>query len=85
MFNALKRKLATPVPLVDPHTLPEIPAGWDPSSVSMAEKRYDVIEKAKKTAGFPTTDEAYYLPAAVAQMSNIEPETTLSGRDEGLL
>jgi hypothetical protein len=67
LINTLKRKLAPPEPPpVGRFALPDIPTEWKPTNVSLAEKRYDVIEKAKKTPGFPNTDDAYYQPAELA-------------------
>jgi hypothetical protein len=68
VINTLKRKLASPEPPVDQFALPTIPAEWNPTSVSVPEKRLDIIEKAKKTEGLPDTDDAYFTPAEIIQM-----------------
>ena len=68
VFNALKRKLASTEPPADQFALPQIPTEWSPTNVPLLEKRLDLIEKAKRTEGLPDTDEAYFTPAAIAQM-----------------
>lgn len=68
VINTLKRKLASPEPPVDRFALPTVPAEWNPTSVSLPEKRLDIIEKAKKTEGLPDTDDAYFTPAEITQM-----------------
>jgi hypothetical protein len=49
-----------------PYTLPKIPHGWAPDSVSEIEKRHDVAEKLMAQEGFPELEELYFSPAEVA-------------------
>lgn len=49
-------------PPANPHILPSIPDGWEPSSVSVAEKLQDVKRRARKVDGFPQSLEHVYTP-----------------------
>jgi hypothetical protein len=53
-------------PHPNPFNLPEIPSEWIPTNVSVAQKRHDLVEKAKEIPGFPDTDDAFYSPAEIA-------------------
>jgi hypothetical protein len=65
IFSPFKRRATPEDPPVDRFALPDIPAEWNPDSVSLQE-RIDIIEKAKKTAGFPKDDEFYYTTEEIA-------------------
>jgi len=66
------REALSPAESNDRFSLPKIPSEWTPSNVSVAEKRTDLIEKAKRTEGFPNTDEDFYSTAEIEQMERYE-------------
>ena len=66
IFSPFKRKATPEDRPVDRFALPDIPAGWNPDNVSVQEKRKDIIETAKSTAGFPKADGLYYTSEEIA-------------------
>jgi hypothetical protein len=61
-------------PPINPHTLPSIPDSWQPDSVSLQEKWYDVTERARKVEGFPQNLEYYYTEEEVEVIKSYEEE-----------
>jgi hypothetical protein len=62
-------------PPVDNFELPPIPTGWQPDSVSLQEKWYDVTERARNSEGFPRKLQYYYTDGELVSIKSHEAYT----------
>lgn len=57
---------------IDYFQLPTIPTGWQPDSVSLQEKWYDVTERVRNSEGFPRNLQYYYTDGELVSIKSHE-------------